>query len=543
MQRRIPARGARIGRPAVSRMALAGVAIAALSASAPAAFAQAAQPSSITQVLLYPGGAKVDRALRVPAGATQVRFACLPASLERDALQVQAPSSVSLGELKLERVPRDSLAECRQRDARVREVEQQRATVEAEMAGVDTALGYLKGLSDREARPGAALAASLDALRRSTQDLTLRKQALRDRLTDLGHELTAAKAVAPTASSQVSVVTLRVSTTEGGELGLSYRLPAAGWQPQYRARLDTASGALVIDRLAQIGQSSGEDWVDVKLKLSTVRPRQAMAIEPPRPWTLELDEPKLAQYKRSITAISAAAPVMAAPPPPPGLERVEVTGSRVSFDPSVFEGEFGTEYDLPQRITLRADGALSTVNLGRTTVESRVLARVQPKSEAAAYLVAELPRPQGSWPAGPVQLFRDNTLIGEVPLRFGTETTWTLPFGLDERLRVRVEPDKREGASSGFIGSRREIVLTRQWQVENLRGRSVTLQVLEAAPVAEHEDIRIQTQFAPAVTQADWQDRRGVQMWELPLAPNQTQRFQAIYRFSVPKDGYVSNLP
>jgi len=67
--------------------------------------------------------------------------------------------------------------------------------------------------------------------------------------------------------------------------------------------------------------------------------------------------------------------------------------------------------------------------------------------------------------------------------------------------------------------------------------------VLEPAPVSEHEDIRVQTQFTPPVTKADWRDQRGIQMWELPLAPNQTQRFQAIYKVSVPKDANVPNLP
>ena len=530
--------------------AVAGAALAALAAG-PLALGQAraaagsAGASTISQVLLYPGGAQVDRALRVPAGATQARFACLPASLERDALQVQAPPGVNLGELKIERAPRDSLPECRQRDPRVREIEQQRTAVEAEIAGVDLALGYLKGLSDREARPGAALGASLDTLRRNGQELTARRQTLKDRLTDLGNDLTAAKAVAPTASAQVSVVTLRLSTAEAADVGLSYRVAGAGWQPQYRARLDTATGALAIERLAQIAQTSGEDWTDVKLKLSTVRPRDAVALEPLVPWTLAVQQEVFEKMTRSRMAIAPVA--MAAPAPAADLNSVQVTGSRVAetirFDPSVFEGEFGAEYDLPQRVTLRADGAMSTVSLGRTAEQARVLARVQPRTEAAAYLVAELPRPQGSWPAGPVQLFRDNALIGQVPLQFGSETTWTLPFGLDDRLRVRVEPDKRDGANGGFIGGRREVVVTRQWQVENLRGKPVTLQVLEPAPVSEHEDIRVQTQFTPPVTKADWRDQRGIQMWELPLAPNQTQRFQAVYKVSAPKDANVPNLP
>ena len=235
------------------------------------------------------------------------------------------------------------------------------------------------------------------------------------------------------------------------------RVAGAGWQPQYRARLDTATGALAIERLAQIAQTSGEDWTDVKLKLSTVRPRDAVALEPLVPWTLAVQQEVFEKVTRSRMAIAPVA--MAAPAPAADLNSVQVTGSRVAetirFDPSVFEGEFGAEYDLPQRVTLRADGAMSMVSLGRTAEQARVLARVQPRTEAAAYLVAELPRPQGSWPAGPVQLFRDNALIGQVPLQFGGETTWTLPFGLDDRLRVRVEPDKRDGANGGFGSGRR----------------------------------------------------------------------------------------
>lgn len=505
--------------------------------------------SEIAQVLLFPGGAQVDRTLRVPPGATQARFACLPAGLARDALQVQAPAGVNLGELRIERVARDSLLECRQRDPRVREIEQQRNAVEAEIAGVDLALGYLKGLSDREARPGPALAASLDTLRRNAQDLTVKKQALKERLSDLANDLTGAKAAAPTASPMVSVVTLRLSTAQSAELGLSYRVPGAGWQPQYRARLDTATSALSIERLAQIAQTSGEDWVDVKLKLSTVPPRQTLMAAPIEPWTLAMSQERFAEMaeRAGRSRMVLAPPLAPAPAPVADLADIRVTGSaarpQVVFDPSVFEGEFGAEYDLPQRVTLRADGAMSTVTLGRVATEPRLLARVQPKTAEAAYLIAELPRPQGSWPSGPVQLFRDNAMIGETTLQFGAETTWTLPFGNDERLRVRVEPDKRDGANSGFIGARREVVVTRQWQVENLRGRPVTLQVLEAAPVPEHEDIRVQSQFTPPVTQAGWRDQPGIQRWELPLAPNQTQRFQAVYKISVPKDAAVSGMP
>jgi uncharacterized protein (TIGR02231 family) len=543
MQRRVPKPGPNAGHRREPRSALSGaitvsawVAMTAL--AVPAAHAQSAPSSAIAQVLLYPGGAQIDRALSVAAGATQVRLACLPATLERDSVQLQGPAAIALGELQIETVPRAQLPECRSVDPRVRELETQRAALEAEQGGVEVSLGYLRNLSDREAKGGPALAASLESLRRNAQELIARQLALKLRMTELEAQLAAAKAEqAQPEGGQVAVLRVRLSAPQAGELQLRYRVPDSGWSPQYRARLDTTAGTLQVERVAQIAQNSGEDWTQVRLRLSTVQPRQPVMSRGLAPWTLALTPP-VAESRAVYAPMAMAAPVA----PAPRMQKVEVTGSAVRFDASVFEGDFGTEYELPQRVTLRGNGQSTTVSLGSQTMAAKVVSRVQPQVESAAYLLAEITRPEGAWPRGAVQLFRDGTLIGESMLALGDSRTLSLPFGRDDRLRVRVEPEKREGADAGFIGARREQQITRQWQVENLGKRPLTLQVLEAAPVSQHEDIRVETRFTPPVTQADWREQPGIQLWELPLAPGATQPFQAAYKISVPKDARVTGL-
>lgn len=557
MQRRIPKHRPTVGRRLMARRVPGGAAVTAIAAmtaltvtgiAAPAAFAQAsqtgqtAQSSPISQVLLYPGGAQIDRTLSVATGATQLRLACLPATLERDSIQLQGPAHIALGELQLENVPRAQLPECRPADPRVRELEAQRATLEAEQGGVEVSLGYLKNLSDRDAKGGPALGATLDSLRRNAQDLLTRQQALKLKMTELDAQLAAAKAdLAQPEGGQVSVLRVRLSAPQSGELQLRYRVPDSGWSPQYRARLDTTAGTLLVERVAQIAQNSGEDWTQVRLRLPTAQPRQPVSSRSLAPWTLALLPPVQAEA-RAFAAPAPAAPAAIEMRPSAPLQRVAVTGSAVRFDASVFQGEFATEYELPQRVTLRGNGQSTTVSLGSQSMTAKVVSRVQPQIEAAAYLLAEVPRPEGAWPRGTVQLFRDGTLIGETSLALGTNKTLYLPFGRDERLRVRVDPEKREGADAGFIGARRDQQLTRQWQVENLGKRPVTLQVLEAAPVSQHEDIRVETRFAPPVTEANWREQTGIQLWELPLAAGATQAFQAVYKISVPKDARVSGM-
>jgi uncharacterized protein (TIGR02231 family) len=498
-----------------------------------AAIAQA-QTSSISQVLLYPGGAEVERVLRLPAGATQARFACLPALLERESLQLQAGPGVALGELQVEQLPREQLPECLGASPKLRELEGRRAALEAEQGGVDVSLAYLRNLSDREAKPGAGLGASVDALRRQAQELLSRQQALKQQMAALELELQAAKRAAPPDTGPVTVVQLRLAAAQATDLKLSYRIRNAGWQPQYRARLDTASAAVVLERRALVAQGSGEDWSDVKLRLSTTQPRLAVAPSALPSWTLGIAPP--------IESAPVMAKAFAPPPPPPPApaQRVEVTGARVNFDASVFAGEFATEYALPQAVTLRGNGQELNVSLGQQVLEGRLVSRIQPQQEAQAYLVAEVARPAGSWPAGTLQLFRDGSYVGQTQLRLGSLPLLDLFFGRDERLRVRVEPEQRDGADTGLIGTRRERVLTRAWQIENLRAKPITLQVLEAAPVSEHEDIRVQTQFSPAVSQAGWREQTGLQLWELSLPAGQTQAFKAVYRISVPKDARVT---
>src|SRR4029077_16585412 len=65
-----------------------------------------------------------------------------------------------------------------------------------------------------------------------------------------------------------------VSAARGGDvtLRLSYLAANATWQPLYDARLDTAAEKVSLSWMAQIRQTTGEDWKDVAVTLATTRP-------------------------------------------------------------------------------------------------------------------------------------------------------------------------------------------------------------------------------------------------------------------------------
>ena len=88
--------------------------------------------SRITQVKVYPGSATVDRVARVAAGSRSVTFACLPAGLDVQSLQVSADASVRVGETSVLGEARELSAQCATSalDGRIRELEERLAELE-----------------------------------------------------------------------------------------------------------------------------------------------------------------------------------------------------------------------------------------------------------------------------------------------------------------------------------------------------------------------------------------------------------------------------
>lgn len=512
-----------------------------------------AQSSRIDEVLVYPGGAQVTRLAGVTAGARELVLSCLTARFDPDSLQISAPAGVKLGPVQVETLPRERTPDCATSplDEQLRKLESQRDQLTSESSALDTSLGYLKALGSGEARatPAAGIAAAAEGIRKAAQDALLRQAQLRRQLAELDRQLAPLRGERERlvqANPQWRSLRVRLSappSLQGAELKLSYRITQAGWAPSYRALLDTAAGALTLERLAQVSQQSGEDWKNVKLRLSTASAAQKVGPKPPWPWLLDL--------QRSVPpAMEMRAKAMPAPPPAP----VMALASRMAdddaeaerFDASVFQGSHATEFLLPLRVSIDSGTQRASLALGQEKLPARVLTRVQPQGEAAAYLVAALARPAGDWPRGPLQLLRDGAFVGSSQLNVAGGDArlelLELPFGRDDAVRVQAEPEQRNAGNTGFIGTRAEHKYARAWVVENRHAAGITLQLIESAPVSQHEDIKVQAQFSPAPTTQAWRKQPGLVLWELPLAAGASQRFRADYLISAPKEAQVTGL-
>lgn len=509
----------------------------------------------VTAVTLYPGSATVVRTAQVAAGATEVVIDGLPANFNLDSVRVQAAPGIRVADV----VARDTAGS----DAvnpleatlagQIERLKDQKAVLEAEAKSAAIVKGYLERYNGGAADGGKAqgpdnaraLAGVIDTLGRGASEalikierLAVQQRALDKKIAALESDLAGLKSGGTSLRSLV----VRLSEAKAGSMTISYQRDNAGWRPGYRASLDSAASRVDLERLATISQSTGEDWSNVKLTLSTSQPRLSPTGREPQPWLLTYYPPQ------PPMAYAAPAPVAAAPAGSMRMskQKVEVTGSANKANPDYevteLQGVFATEFEVPGKVNLASDGRATSVTLSSLALPVTQHLRVTPRLEKFAIVMAEAARPDGVWPAGNMQLFRDGGYIGATQWNVQEGEKALFSFGRDDLIKVSLDPVAGKTGSKGIFGSRASSVRADVLSVVNRHKTPVELLVFDSSPVSTSEEVKVEALFDPKPFTDTWEQRRGVVAWKKTLAAGATARFQVEYKIDYPKEGLVSGL-
>jgi uncharacterized protein (TIGR02231 family) len=530
--------------------------LAALALATHAALAAAQSAPPVSHVTLYPSGATVERALKIAAGTQKLEIDCLPGGFDEASLRVEGDAGVRVGDIATDKLEGVRAEACRRSplDERIRQLEDQRAAIQTERDANELSISWLKQLGNATPTDGhgaaalpdaRALAATSEALRRNAQEAYARRVKLARQLEDLDKALAPLRAERQRGGGQRTqwrAVRFVAQAARAASLRLVYEVPRAGWAPAYRASLDTTAGTVQLERQAQIAQATGEDWRGVHLTLSTGQPEREVSGPEPRTWAVDIaPPPRAVEQARSMAGLMPAPPQMMAPAPSaPEADRMDA--AEPMFDVSVFEGSYATQFELPGGSDLASDGQRVTVSLSRDSLPVKLVARTLPHEDPRVFLVATAARPQGVWPRGTLQLSRDGVLVGSTPWNPAEGDELSLPFGADDLVRVSVEGQPRLSASAGLFGGRSERRMAVRYVVHNAHRVPVRLELLEAAPVSESDQIEVKKTFTPQPATERWHEIAGVAAWEQTLVPDQTARYAAEYVVSYPKDARVIGL-
>jgi uncharacterized protein (TIGR02231 family) len=370
------------------------------------------------------------------------------------------------------------------------------------------------------------------------QKIAVQKRELSKKIDTLQRDLARLR----TGQRDTRTLTINLSAERAGVLTVSYQVANAGWRPAYRASLNSETSKLELERQAIISQKTGEDWSNVRLTLSTTQPRHVTSGVDPQPWLLSYQPPQTyGSYEMQAPMAAAPAPEMRA------KSRVTLNKAMAGKEADVEEpytpptyviqSMFATEFQVPARTSLPADGREVSVELARETIAVKQYLQTTPRLESAAYVTAEAEKPEGDWPAGNMQLFRDGSYVGSNMWYPQARERLVLGFGRDEQVHVSVIPLKTDTASSGVFGKRAHQKIANAFSISNHHKRPVNLTVLEASPVSTSDEVKVRTAFDPKPTRETWEDKRGVMSWEMTIAPGATTKIKTEYEIEYPGEG------
>lgn len=517
--------------------------------------AEIAATAPVTAVTVYGGRAEVTRTARfnVTPGDHTLVISGLTSGLDPDSAQVTASGADTLiGAVELDRIIEEALANQQERQmvADLLALQDQRAALLDEVATAQLQLKFLTALSEgypaearKDVAQGRADAAtwaqalnvigtgSGDARKRireagvARRDVDLQINALRRRINQVR-----------TGAREYHEARIALGAAAAGavELTLTYQVYAATWVPRYEARLDSESGALKLVQMANVSQTTGEDWSDITLTLATGRPAEGVEMPELDPWFIDFRRPVQREEFRKRAAEAPAMDLMQQPTDE--LEEVIVSGNRVSS--TVEATEFSARYRIPGRVSVKSINEEDSFFIGEKTLETALAVRAIPIEESAAYLYGTAKyEGEDPLPEGDMAVYRDGTFTGTGYLnilRPGEEAE--ISFGIDEGVSIEWRYDGEEKSTDGIISKTATIERRYNIEVQNLHRKAFDIEILDRLPVAQHEDIKVKLlSSATPPDERDVGDEPGILAWRGKYEPGEQRSIKLHYSVSYPK--------
>lgn len=260
------------------------------------------KPSSeITEATVFFNGAQITRKakMRLKPGKHLIIIDKLPFEINQQSIQVSGLKESKILSVKhLTVIPSSTIKDKKEKDieAGIKTIEERIKEIKSKISVYDIEEKILlenSNLSSNETtKTVAEIRMVADFYRERFNEIRKDKLRLAVELENAGNtikeqyiELNKIFAEKQRAYSKILVLTENEKESSS-DIVISYYIPSAGWEPFYDFRVDDVNKPLSIVYNANVYQSSGEDWKNVKIRLSTSNPSLSGEIANLEPWYL-----------------------------------------------------------------------------------------------------------------------------------------------------------------------------------------------------------------------------------------------------------------
>ena len=334
------------------------------------------------------------------------------------------------------------------------------------------------------------------------------------------------------------IVTVSADEAVTATVEVSYMVSQAGWVPSYDLRSTTATAPVQCTYKANVFQTTGEEWNNVTLKLSTANPNRSNVKPALPPWFINY---YLGQREVRIQTDAARAKNESNT----NLTDIEMAAIKKDLDEfspaqsaanytQLIETMANVTFDINLPYSIPSDGANHIVPVKTSELPAVYYHYLVPKVESEAFLIAKVT----GWEnlnllPGRANVFYEGTYVGETVLNPAViNDTLELAFGRDNGITVtRTKLPVKE--SNKLLGNEITKTIVYELRMKNNKSKNINLIVEDQIPVSQNKDIKVEIKDNG---KSEYNIQTGLLQWSVAMNSKEYKTLKFSYALTYNKD-------
>jgi uncharacterized protein (TIGR02231 family) len=544
--------------------------------------------SAIASVTVYMDRAAVTRKakLALDPGAYDLVFSKLPPTVIWDSVRARGSDKVHVVNLKM-----DQEQLLKPDDPQIKDLTDKIKAKSKEIAAMNDELAVL---AKREAlldsirmRSGEKASQQMEGnidvakvgevmafLDKQYTDISAQRRDLADKMQAAQEEMSLLQRQFQEVTSKLTVVnikaviTVMVSEKTDEDIALDYLASGAGWRAEYDLRASAKDDTAELSYFGVVAQSTGEDWKDVQLFLSTTDPN--INVVPPvlSVWNIGVwreqaganapasdkfrykgGQPQQAQQQYQNVPVMQRGDNIQLQYEVERLQALEKGGNNALVVNYGERSGVGVNFAIPRKETFLSGKEPHRTIIAVRKLKPKITYIASPRITQKVYMRAEV---TNNTPftllAGNMSVFFGSDYIGTTQtLDVAPMEMFRVNFGVDQNIKVKRERIKKFEEDTGFTGKTHRITYEYKITLENFKSTDVTVKVVDQIPVSTNDAITVKlvdTNF-PTITEepsASDNKAKGMLEWraKLPADPKRKNEITYKYYIEYPKGTAIS---
>jgi len=331
------------------------------------------------------------------------------------------------------------------------------------------------------------------------------------------------------------VLNLAANSAVRVKVRISYLTSNAGWYPVYDIRSESTVRPIKLVYKANVYQSTGYDWKDVRMSVSTRNPEADQNRPIFNPWFIDFYQPVqqvLREYK------SARAPAAAMNIYQEAVTEDELDAEPIKYTVTESSGMMATEYAIENKQSIPSDSKEHMVAVKKFEVEAKYTYHSVPKLSDGVFLLAKL-ADFGSLSLlpGKANLFNEGMYIGQSDINpFTTADTMMISLGRDEKISIK-RTVLKDLTAKRTIGTNIKETKGFELLIKNNKNIPVDLEVLDNIPISKNKEIEVNLDNEGG---GSLMKEYGRLLWRIQLKPGESKKINYSFSVKYPKDRTIS---